>query len=138
MVNSYHQGTSRESRDRGATRARWDEILLEENCILAGDFNVHSPVWNPHCTGSQHRDAAFLEELIETHELVVKNDGQVTQPASKCHSIIDLTLATPKAAPFCQEWRILDGEEHATGSDHVIIEWKWTRPAPRVDRSWKV
>ena len=102
VVNSYHQGTGRLRRNRGALRARWDEILLED-CILAGDFNAHSPVWNPQCTRSQHRDASFLEELIEVHELVVKNNGQATRTASEPHSIIDLTLATPDAAPFCQE-----------------------------------
>ena len=73
VVNSYHQGTGRRRRDRGATRAKWDEILLED-CILAGDFNAHSPVWNPQCTRNQCRDALFLEELIEVHELVVKNN----------------------------------------------------------------
>lgn len=137
LVNSYHQGTDRERRDRGAMKARWDEILLED-CVLAGDFNAHSPIWNPQCTRSQRRDATFLEELVETHELVVKNNGQATRPASMCHSVIDLILATPNAAPFCKEWRTLDSEEHATGSDHVMIEWKWTKPVPKVDKSWKV
>ena len=111
-----------------------------ENCIIAGDFNASSPVWNPQCT--QRRDAAFLEELrvIDTHELEVENDSQTTRPDSECHSIIGLTLTTPGAACQCQDWRILSDNDDTTDSDHVVIEWRWTGPAPagRVDRSWKV
>ena len=88
----------------------------------------------------QRRDANFLDGLIETHELEVKNNDQATRLLSERHSIIDLTLATPGAAPFCQEWRILDDSEAetATGPDHVVIEWKWTKPAPAVAKGWKM
>jgi ribonuclease HI len=135
ILNAYLQGTGRQSRDRPAERADWDSILLVDT-ILAGDFNAHSRRWNPQC--EQRRDAAFLEELIDAHELHVKNDGQATRPVSKCHSVIDLTLATPEAAPYCKDWRILRREDQVTGSDHVVIEWKWTKPAPEVSPEWKV
>ena len=135
VVNAYFQGTGRETRGRGAERARWEDILSED-CILAGDFNAHSPLWNPRCTA--RRDAGFLEDLIRTYELVVKNDNQATRPASGCHSIIDLVLATPGASPFCEKWRTVSDPDHETGSDHIMIEWRWTMPAPKVDQGWKV
>ena len=99
VVNTYNQGTARGDNTRGAERAEWDDLLLED-CIVAGGFNVHSPTWNRGCT--QRRDARFLEELIETHNLEVKNNSQATRPESETYSIIDLTLATPGASPFCQ------------------------------------
>ena len=105
VVNTYHQGTARGVNTRGAERAEWDKLLLED-CIVTGDFNAHSPAWNRECT--QRRNARFLEELIETHDLEVKNNNQATRPESGAYSIIDLTLATPGATPFLQDWRILD------------------------------
>ena len=95
--------------------------------MVAGDFNAHSPRWNPQCSQIQRRDTRFLEELIDTHDLQVLNGVKATRPGSECHSIIDLTLATPHAAPYCKEWRILDADQVATGSDHVVIEWRWTK-----------
>ena len=127
VVNTYHQGTARGDNTRGAERAEWDDLLLED-CILAGDFNAHSPTWNREC--NQRRNARFLEELIETHDLEVKNNSQATRPESGIHSIIDLTLTTPGASPFCQNWRVLDDDGQATGSDHVVLEWMWTKPGP--------
>ena len=119
VVNTYHQGTTRRDNTRGAKRTEWDDLILED-CIVAGDFNAHSPVWNREYT--QRRNSRFLEEPIEMHDLEVKNNCQATRPVSETHSIIDLTLVTPGASPFCQSWRILDEDGQATGSDHMVIE----------------
>ena len=58
IVNTYFQGTGRaqDRRVRQAEQARWDDILLED-CVVAGDFNAHSPRWNPRCPQTQKRDA---------------------------------------------------------------------------------
>ena len=100
VVNAYFQGTSRTARERRAHQADWDGILSESS-ILAGDFNAHSPRWNQLCT--QRRDAGFLEGLMDTYELVVRNGPQVTRPNSECYSVIDLTLITPEVVQFCQD-----------------------------------
>ena len=62
----------REGTHRPTERARWGGILAAEPCILAGDFNVHSPAWNPHCI--ERRDARFLEDLLDAFELEALND----------------------------------------------------------------
>ena len=53
-VNAYFQVQDRNgvnsNNQRPAEKALWDDILTEDNCILAGDFNVHSRLWNPRCT----------------------------------------------------------------------------------------
>ena len=95
-------------------------------CILAGDLNAHSTIWNPHCTIL--RNATFLEDHITAHELQVLNDNHETQPSrpgGTLHSIIDLTLATPAAGPDINGWRVVEDEEQGSASDHVMIAWKW-------------
>lgn len=109
---------------RPAERALWDDILGDGDCIVAGDFNAHSPVWNPLCR--ERRNATFLEDLVEAHELQVLNDGMATRPAnedSDIHSVMDLTLATPGAGPLCGGWRVEGRDEEGTHSDHVMIRW---------------
>ena len=90
IVNAYFQKVGCEGRRRPAGGAQWDELVGKE-CILAGDFNAHSPVWNPRCV--RRREHRFLEDLIDAHELTVLNDGRATRPAEgRGHSVIDLTL----------------------------------------------
>ena len=50
---------------RPARILHWDSILAGRDIILAGDFNTHSPIWNPLC--HERRRATFLEDLIEKH-----------------------------------------------------------------------
>ena len=138
IVNAYFQKRGRGGTYRPAERALWDDILEEETCILAGDFNAHSPVWNPWCRS--RRDAGFLEALIADHGLQVLNDGMATRPATDgrdLHSVIDLTLVSPGAGPSCGGWRVEEREEEETGSDHVMIRWEWRGLTMKVDPSWK-
>lgn len=104
VQNVYFQKKGRDGVYRPAERAMWGDILGDGDCILAGDFNAHSPVWNSH--RRTRRNAAFLEGLVETNELQGLNDGTVTRPANRdndIHSDIDLTLATPGAGPMLEE-----------------------------------
>ena len=111
-VNAYFQRKGRDGAHRPAEHALWDGILGGGDCILAGDFNAHSIVWNQHCT--TRRDAASLEDLITAHELQILNDDRATIPArpgSDLHSIIDHTLTTPGGGPMCAEWQVVEDEE---------------------------
>ena len=87
--------------------------------MLAGDFNAHSQRWNPKCT--ERRDAAYWEDIIDEHGLLIENDDRPThhwtKNESEGESIIDLTLANRPLG----KWSILDWS-HVTGSDHEIIE----------------
>ena len=78
------------------------------SCILGGDFNVHSRMWNPYCTTP--RNAGFLENLITTYQLQILNDDhetRLTRERGHLHSIIDLTLATPGARPNITDCRVV-------------------------------
>ena len=121
-MNAYFHKISREGRGRSEEGAECDN-LVDEKCIVASDFNVHSPVWNPRC--GRKTDHRFLGYLIDAHELVVLNDGQATRPAEgKNHSVIDFTLAAPEVAKQVRGWSILAEPEAETSSDHEVIEWE--------------
>ena len=87
-----------------------------------GDFNAHSPIWNPEIT--QRKNAAPLEEIIDQHSLYINNPlGEATHyKESPGLSIIDLALTTPSLESL-QAWEI--DKERATGSDHELILLGW-------------
>jgi hypothetical protein len=123
---------------RPAHHANWTEVLGEDT-IIAGDFNAHSPRWNPH--GPLRRNHHFLEELMDDYGLIVKNDGTATRhPDCEVEedeppiSIIDLTLASPRIGHRVVDWRVLDDDRYATDSDHEIIEWFFDGGAQAMDR----
>jgi len=122
IVNIYDQRT-REAGDRPARRLSWQKIIRQGGggTVLAGDFNAHSQPWDPRCI--ERRDAAYWEDIINEHGLVIGNDDQPTyhwtRNESEGESIIDLTLVN---RPFVK-WTMLDGS-HVTGSDHEIIQWE--------------
>jgi hypothetical protein len=88
LVNVYSQKVI----ERPAELVSWDRIITGRggHTIICGDFNAHSPRWNPHCT--ERRNADFLESIIDQYELTVLNDETTTcsTPRSNLHSIIDL------------------------------------------------
>ena len=91
VVNAYFQRVGKEDDYRPGERALWDEILSDEDCVLAGDFNAHSTMWNPRC--ANRRDATSLENLTRAFDLRVLTDERPTRPSDGLHSIIGLALA---------------------------------------------
>ena len=69
------------------------------------------------------RNATFCEDVIDENGLEIGNDGRAThhwtRQGHEGESIIDLTLAS---RPITQA-SIL-GDNHATQSDHKVIEWQ--------------
>jgi endonuclease/exonuclease/phosphatase family metal-dependent hydrolase len=118
IINVYDQiARRRPNYQRPARQLNWSNVIAPRT-LLAGDFNAHSPVWNPRCREST--DASFLEQMIEKHDLVVWNDDRATFHREGCdnHSIIDLTITTPDLP--LSEWT-LEEDVDATGSDHRMI-----------------
>ena len=104
-------------RRRAIDDVNWDAIITNRTLLL-GDFNAHSPYWNPAC---QHRQRADrLEFIIDQYGLIVNNDTTVATRPKKSPglSIIDLTLTTPDIG-FLSAWTI--DPDYATPSDHELI-----------------
>jgi hypothetical protein len=68
------------------------------------------------------RGVVFWEDVIDENGLEIGNDGEAThhwtREGHEGESVIDLTLANRPIT----KWSIL-ADDHATGSDHEVIEW---------------
>jgi hypothetical protein len=104
---------------RLACEVDWSRIITT-NTIFAGDFNTHSPRWNPQCSMSSSH--LFLEGLIDEHDLLYVGDGKAThwQTGQLRHSVIDMVFSTMELEPHVTASR-LDDPAHATSSDHAAI-----------------
>jgi len=64
-----------------------------------------------------------LEDVIDENRLEIGNDGEAThhwtREGHEGESVIDLMLANRPIT----KWSIL-ADDHATGSDHEVIEWE--------------
>ena len=111
----------KEERRRAIEDVQWDGVL-EGRCLILGDFNAHSPLWNPEANG--RANARLLENLIEKESLYINNTpGVSTRPKTTPGiSIIDLSLTTLAMGPLLA-WNV--DEDHATGSDHEVLVMEW-------------
>jgi hypothetical protein len=118
-----------EERRRAIEDVHWDSVL-EGRCLLLGDFNAHSPLWNPQANA--RTNARLLEDLIERESLYINNTlGVPTRPKTTPGiSIIDLSLTTVEMGPL-EAWTV--DEDHATGSDHELLVMEW---AP-IEQGWE-
>jgi hypothetical protein len=98
IVNVYDQNRTPDDHERPARHADWDAILADAEVILAGDFNAHSPRWNPYYP-NRRECHEFLEHPVDEYSLVVNNDGSVTRcldgDREARPNIIDLMLVSP-------------------------------------------
>lgn len=122
IVNVYNQRVfkdGRQTNDKPAEKARWEDIL-KDRCVLAGDFNAHSPRWG----SAFSRDHRFWEDLMDDFGLEYVGDGKPT----RFDKTIDLVIATTNL--YCTS-QVVEDENHATGSDHEMLR-TWI-DVPRVE-----
>jgi len=119
IVNVYDQKNTH-SGERPARKLNWQRVIQLGSTVLAGDFNAHSIRWDPRC--QVQRDAVFWEDVIEENGLEIGNDGEAThhwtREGHEAESVIDLTLVNRPIT----KWSILADDDHATGSDHKVIQ----------------
>jgi hypothetical protein len=120
IVNVSNQKNTH-SGERPSRKMNWQRVIPQDGTVPAGDFNAHSKRSDPRC--QVLRDAAFWEDVIDENGLEIGNDGRPTHHWSRedqeGESVIDLMLANHPIV----KWTIL-ADDHATGSDHEIIEWE--------------
>lgn len=106
---------------RAIEDVNWNQ-LIQGRTIIFGDFNAHSPIWNPLI--STRIEAGPLEHIIENFDLILNNEpGAITRPNSRNNnSIIDLTF-TSTSMGLLNSWLI--EEEYTTSSDHELIVFDW-------------
>ena len=148
VINCYNnwldagQSWQRESerQRRAIEKVCWDDVL-EERCLLLGDFNAHSPLWNP--LAESQTNAGLLEGLIERKDLFINNEPEVpTRPKAISEiSVIDLILTTA-CMRLLKTWRM--DQDCSTGSDHEMLVMKWGEleqflmPSSREVTGWQI
>jgi hypothetical protein len=132
---SYTYAGATQCNRRALTDVNWDPIF-SGRCLILGDFNAHSPIWNSLIT--DRKDAKPLENLIVRHDLFVNNALDVPTRPYKTRSsrggvrgekeyslsIIDLTISNQALGPLAS-W---ETEEGLTTSDHLAIWASWEPP----------
>jgi len=121
-IDEVYDQRNTQSGERPARKLHWQKVILQGTTVFAGDSNAHSVQWDPRC--QVQWDAAFWEDVIDENGLEIGNDdGEVTHHCTtdghEGESVIDLMLVN---RPITQ-WSIL-ANDHATGSDHEVIEWE--------------
>jgi len=119
-VNLYEQNNT-QSGERPARKLNGHGVIWQAGTVLAGDINAYSKRWNPSCR--VQLDAAFWEGVINLNGPEIGNDGRPnhhwTTEDQEGDSVIDLKLPN---RPIVR-WTLLT-DDHATGSDHVVLEWQ--------------
>ena len=100
------------------------------NHIVAGDFNLHHPLWDNEVIQNPYYDSYIkqsdqIANLIQDHETVLLNDGRQTRidDGDKLPSAIDLTIINKHTARLNSEWILLDDSSpfDRGNSDHIPI-----------------
>jgi len=119
IVNVYDEKNTH-SGERPAPKLNWQRVIRQGSTVLTGDLNTDSIRWDPRC--QVQLDATFWEYLIDEHGLEIGNDAEATHHWTRedheGESVIELTLANRPIT----KWSILADNDHATGSDHELIE----------------
>jgi len=120
IVNIYNQKEER-SGERPAQKLDLQRVIRQGGTVLAGEFNARSKRWDPRC--QLQRGATFWEGVIDENGLEIGNDGWPTHHRTSedqdDESVLDLMLANRPIVRWTKR-----ADDHATGSDHEVIEWE--------------
>jgi ribonuclease HI/endonuclease/exonuclease/phosphatase (EEP) superfamily protein YafD len=106
--------------------------LPQQPFLLAGDFNLHHPRWNPSVEASKARKAEALVSWLDRYkaslltDLEVATEGTYWREGLKGVSLIDLAFYSPFKQLTWTNFRFLD----ATGSDHKPIAFEASPRGP--------
>ena len=115
ITNVYHPPVR--SSGLGAPSALCpDGLTVSQNHFIGGDFNCHSPVWDPLQPGD--RPGEVLERWMNDHQMECLNDGSATRVnrGTGGRSAPDISLVHSSRVAL-SEWEVMD----ALGSDHFPI-----------------
>ena len=90
-----------------------------ENIIIAGDFNLHHPLWNPQGYTTHDRRAEALLDMMADYSLrLLIPPGTITFP--RTGTAIDLVWGNEATQDVLLKCQVAEDNDH--GSDHYPIE----------------
>jgi ribonuclease HI len=90
--------------------------------ILAGDFNLHHPMWSEEGIATSSRAEEFVEWIYDNGFVIFNRPHEFTffhRNAAFSPTIIDLTFAN--AQSLVREWDVPNDKD--VGSDHCTLSW---------------
>lgn len=92
--------------------------------IILGDFNAKSIIW-----GNSQADTRgkVIEDILDSSDVVILNDGSPTHFSYHGHTAIDITLCSPDIS-LISKWQTFD---NTCGSDHYIISCELNLTSPQ-------
>jgi hypothetical protein len=123
----WWQGASPRRR-RAIEDADWG-LFIEGRCLIVGDFNAYSSIWNLLATGRVN--ATSLEQLIDDYSLYVNNPiGEATRYKwSPGVLIIDLALSSSILGPL-QAWEIDRDRAIMLDYELIVLAWEALEQSP--------
>lgn len=85
--------------------------------LVAGDFNARAAAWGDWITNAR---GSVLCSLLESHELVILNEGSTPTFRRGRGSVIDITLVNEGLTQRVSGWKVL--EDEFNGSDHNYLQ----------------
>ena len=82
---------------------------IQEDFLLVGDFNAHSPIWDANCFDCDN-NGSVIEQAMTNLNLCLLNDGDISTFYSKAHgtySSVDLAICSSNIVDKF-EWNVLD------------------------------
>jgi hypothetical protein len=122
MIVNVNDQKNRHSGDRPAWQLNGQTVIRLGSTVLTGDTDTQRIWCDPRCQVQQ--DAASYKDVIDENALQTGIDGDATHHRTRegheVESVIGLTLANRPIT----KWSILHDDDHATGTDHEVIEWE--------------
>lgn len=117
ILNIYNESDQSQQGPKTLPRVVYNREL-EQDTVLAGDFNLHHPWWDPLApTSPGAEDLVDWADSSNLELLNIPGTGTFFRPNLSRESIIDLTFATASIAGRIQDWVVLPD----LGSDHYGI-----------------
>lgn len=120
IINVYYPEGIREEKN-----LEWILNTDKRRLMILGDFNSHSPLWNPDRSHAEN-GGEHIENLMDKVDLCILNDGTITRIPDVNHhrpSAIDLSFCSSNLFLDC-EWEVLDDP---LGSDHLPISIRYSK-----------
>jgi len=107
--------------------------FLRNVAIVQGDFNLHSPEWDPRCTETDDAAIELLNALTLADHHLVNEDGQPTwhNPKQNRSSVLDLIFAHTSLLGH-NKWTYQNCTEDRGQSDHSLLKLDLG-----VNRTWR-
>ena len=153
LTNIYRKHTSKNKENITHLKTHLEKInkkYEQENHLIAGDFNLHHPLWEDDYIENLSRkkdgndtqvdSADKIAETIQNNDMTILNDGRNTRlDNNRCDGAIDLTIINKKLTNTTTNWKLIDDNEEGDrgNSDHLPIIIEIGQRTDRTDNRYK-